>query len=892
MTKDAIDRKRTHRRLWLALAIVVALLVVLIVPPMVSVSRYKKRITQLMSASLGRPVRLSSVEVRLLPRPGFVLSDLTVDEDPAYGAEPVLHANTVQASVRLLSLWRGRLVIDRVSVDEASLNLVRTPAGRWNLDPFLRTAAQSGSNQRQTARLPYLVATNSRINIKNGAEKLPFSLMNSKLSFGETSPGEWRVQLRGEPVRTDVSLEQSDTGEVKIEATLHRAAQMRQVPVHLDMEWTDAQFGQLSRLILGSDSGWRGNLTGEMHLDGTAEAINGSSRLRASNVHRAEFAPASPLDFDAKCSFVYHFTLRSMENLACDSPLGDGHILLAANLPGDTGTKSVSVELDKIPATAALDVLRTVRSGFAPGFEADGSISGKILYKKETAPAESAEKSKTAAKASSQGRAAGTSNTSVENPLSGSLVVDGLQLRGEALSAPIRIPKLVLEPVSSPPPSRSRSSSPSASALSNPEIPPALAATVAIPAGGATPLAVSMQLALSGYHMTLRGPVSIVRAKEAAHMVSARNAAFLDDLGGEPLNVDLVAAGPWIPAERMTFSAPSPAPAPAASPSGGARPGVTSAAAETPMFPDDDQLTGTVNLRNSSWKADYLANQVQIAQATLHLDGHESRWDPVVFTYGPVKGTATLTVPGNCEASQACRPTFGLQFGTLDLKTLQAALLGAREPGTLLSTLLSRLRPASLHSWPQMDGAVKAESLIVGPVTMHSALAAVRLSDDGAEITGFDAAFLGGHIAGVGNFHAAANTQSVPSYSFSGRFEQLSPQAVGQLVGERWSGGAFAAEGKIELSGYTARDLAASAKGSMHFEWKRGAISSANGPLPASLKRFDRWSADANISDGSVTLKQNQIQSGSRSSSVGVTATLDASPKVSFVAPNPEPAKK
>ena len=46
-----------------------------------------------MSNSLGRPVRMSGVELRLLPRPGFVITDLTVEEDPSYGAEPVLHAS-------------------------------------------------------------------------------------------------------------------------------------------------------------------------------------------------------------------------------------------------------------------------------------------------------------------------------------------------------------------------------------------------------------------------------------------------------------------------------------------------------------------------------------------------------------------------------------------------------------------------------------------------------------------------------------------------------------------------------------------------------------------------------------------------------------------------------
>lgn len=185
----------------MALAAIVVLGLLFVVPPLVSVSRYKSQITRLVAQSLGRPVRLSSVEVRLLPWPGFVLSDLSVAEDPAYGFEPVLHATTVTASIRLLALFRGRVEIGEISVDEASLNVVRASPGRWNLDSLFRTAAAQGpaSAARHVAPLPYLAATDSRINFKNGVEKLPFSLVNADISFFQQSPGEWRIRLRGQP---------------------------------------------------------------------------------------------------------------------------------------------------------------------------------------------------------------------------------------------------------------------------------------------------------------------------------------------------------------------------------------------------------------------------------------------------------------------------------------------------------------------------------------------------------------------------------------------------------------------------------------------------------------------------------------------------------------------
>jgi len=378
MTADEERGKRTKKKLVLALAVIVGVLILLFVPPYVSISGYKSRIMQLVSNSLGRPVRLSSVELRLLPRPGFVITDLTVEEEPAYGAEPMLHASTVVAAIRLFPLWRGRLELSRISVDDASLNLVRNEEGRWNLDPFFQ-ATNTNPSQGEARQPPYLEATNSRINVKKGIEKLPYSLVNADLSFWQESADEWRFRLRGQPARTDVSLDLADTGIVRLEGRLHRAADLKQMPIHLELVWREAQLGQLSRLILGSDPGWRGDLTGQIQLDGTAETAQVKARLTAAGVHRAEFAPEEPLDFDANCTFAYYYFDRSVEKLSCDSPLGDGHITLSGELPGDRPAR-FSVDARGIPLSAGLDALRTLRSGLNSDLEATGTVSGRITY--------------------------------------------------------------------------------------------------------------------------------------------------------------------------------------------------------------------------------------------------------------------------------------------------------------------------------------------------------------------------------------------------------------------------------------------------------------------------------------------------------------------------------
>lgn len=907
MTQEAQRRQRKRKPLWLALAVLVVLLAAAVVPPLVSMNRYKSRITHLMSESLGRPVRLSSVELRLLPVPAFVLTDLTVQEDPAYGAEPVLHANTVKASIRLLSLWRGRLEIGTISVDEASLNVVRTAEGRWNLDPLFRTAAAKAqpadgstgqSRKKRVVPLPYLEATNSRINFKNGAEKLPFSLVETDLSFWQEEPGDWRIRLRGQPARTDVNLDLADTGLVRLEARVQSAAELRRLPVHLDLEWREAQLGQLTRLLIGSDAGWRGDLTGEMHLDGNADAAQIRTRLRATGVHRAEFAPAAAMDFDASCGFLYHFTVRSLQNLACDSPLGDGRIHLAGELPGN-GLPHISVELDRIPVAAGLDALRTIRSDFGPELEVAGTVSGKVSYApvlEQTAAPEKPARGRPGRSTRGDKDRTAKMHPPAPGPMTGNFTVEGFQLSGDGLSAPIQASKLVFEPVVAVAPGlnpvRQTTGGVSAS------VPPAaLEATMTIPAGGTSPLTVTARLALQGYELTVRGQASIARARELAHVAGMAHATAMDSLAGETVTVDLDAAGPWLPtANAPVANAPLETAAAAAS---DGLVGATVVADDTGPAPANT-LTGTVTLHNANWKADYLANHVLISQATLQLNNAGMRWDQVAFSYGPVSGTASLDLPPHCATSKACLPGFDVHFDHLDAGVLQAAILGAHEQGTLLSSLLARLKPSdssAVPAWPTIEGTVQADSLILGPVTLTDATTTLRVLPTGAEITGLDAGMLGGHAHCTGTLRTDTD-QGKPAYSIEGQFEKLSPALVGQLLGLNWSGRTFDAEGKIELSGFTDKDLAASAKGTLHFDWRHGAMAAQLGAsLPMddvspALARFDRWTADANIADGKIALKKNEVQLGSRKRAVEGTLTLGDPPKVSFALPRDTQARR
>jgi hypothetical protein len=500
------------------------------------------------------------------------------------------------------------------------------------------------------------------------------------------------------------------------------------------------------------------------------------------------------------------------------------------------------LELNRVPAQVALDTLRTVRNGLDSSLEADGTMSGRIAYAPGEAPAPVPSRN-------AGGRAA-RNHAPPPGPLSGSITVNGLRVSGDGLRRAIVLPKVTVTPA--------------------PGSLAALAASVAIPLGAPTPLNVSARLALDSYEIGIRGGAALARLRELAHLTGLPHASILDKLDAPHVTLDLTADGPWLrsPAppigESDNESSPVPVPPPV----------LVSGPA--------DRVSGTLTLREAIWKPDFLANPVEVAGATLRFDQSGATWDPVAFSYGPVRGTATVNLPAACLDGEKCTPQFTAEFASLDAAALQAALLGVRTPGTLLSTLLGRFRPGSEASWPELEGTARAATLLLGPVTLKDVEASLHLQSDAAEIESLDAGLLGGRIHAGGSIALGDK----PDYKLEGRFERVRAAELGRLLGMTWTGNAIDGDGKVELVGFTDKDLADSATGLLHFDWRHGAIAENDTvEAPAVLARFDRWTADAEIAHGSIALKKNQVQRGARKLTVSGSAEFGDPPRVTFGEP-------
>ena len=367
-----------------------ALLLLAIVPPLISVNRFQRRIATSISQSLGRPVHLDQVTLNLLPLPGFTLQNLVVEEDPAFGSEPIIRADSVRATLRISSLWTKRVEFSTISFTDPSVNLVHLANGKWNLESILLQASHieaAPTAQKKagpTPRFPYIEATGARLNIKLGQEKIPLSFTNAEFALWLPNPEQWHLRLQADPARTDTVV--SGAGTIQIEGTLGRAASLSQVPIHLQGEWRDAPLGGASRVLFGRDAGWRGDMTLSANVQGTVGHSSVETKLSASDARRADFVPKHPLSIELECLGTATNLFHSFESVRCNWPpsgsSGSQVLIASGSVPDvrklDSATFDVSIP--GVPADTLLNWLHVLDERIPSDVSMGGTLTGDISY--------------------------------------------------------------------------------------------------------------------------------------------------------------------------------------------------------------------------------------------------------------------------------------------------------------------------------------------------------------------------------------------------------------------------------------------------------------------------------------------------------------------------------
>jgi hypothetical protein len=293
---------RTHRRdwrrwpKWILLFVLSLWLVDVGISLVLQHTPLKAKLTARLGAAFGRPVEVGSYDFSLWGGPTLEAHSVQVGEDPRFGHEYFLRAESLAARLRWRSLLHGHLELGTLSLSHPSLNLVRNAYGDWNLGEWLPRPAGSplqngpigpARQMNSVARFRKIEVDAGRINFKNGDEKLPFAFVNVQGDLEVEGPGRWRIDLDATPSRAAVILQQA--------GTLHLAGHVGGVssrlrPATLELSWNSASITDVLRLARSYDYGVHGTLGISLaaHTEGDAWLLDGRAELR--QLHRWDLA--------------------------------------------------------------------------------------------------------------------------------------------------------------------------------------------------------------------------------------------------------------------------------------------------------------------------------------------------------------------------------------------------------------------------------------------------------------------------------------------------------------------------------------------------------------------------------------------------------------------------
>jgi hypothetical protein len=226
-----------------------------------------------LTASFGRPVDVLWFDFSLFDGARIEAHFVTVSDDPHFGNEYFLRADTLTAGLRWTTLLAGRFEFGSVSLLRPSLNLARDADGNWNIERWLPPASQPGARpgfvgpqppaRDVRAARPYQIDVDGgRINFKQGDTKSPFALDGVSGRVEQNGAGRWQLDLEARPMRAGVELQ--DIGTLRLRGSI-AGTTARLQPAELNLTWRAASLADALRLARQNDYGMRGQLSVDLN---------------------------------------------------------------------------------------------------------------------------------------------------------------------------------------------------------------------------------------------------------------------------------------------------------------------------------------------------------------------------------------------------------------------------------------------------------------------------------------------------------------------------------------------------------------------------------------------------------------------------------------------------
>lgn len=365
--------KTLRRTLLIAL---LAVLAVGLIAPFLRADRLRPRIQAALEAALNRPVHIGAVHLDLFRGPGFSVDDVLIDDEPSAGIEPFAHVEHMQLRLRLLSLFAGKLAFSSLRLDTPSVNVVKTAAGPWNIQPLLDRRPSPGSPLRA---VPDIQIRTGRLNFKFGDTKSVFYIDNSDVDIYPNESGDVVVRFTGSPARTDRGSQ--TFGEISARGLLHAtpgAESQLNMGLHLDR----TAVSELVRLFNARDLGVHGYVLANAKLAGPLSHIDVTGDLNISDVHRWDLMPSPDqgwtLNYRGSLNLEAH--QLQLETVAASQPAPPVAIRFRLTDYLAAPKWAAGFTFRDLPAASLVETARHLGVALPQDVKVDGTIQGGIGY--------------------------------------------------------------------------------------------------------------------------------------------------------------------------------------------------------------------------------------------------------------------------------------------------------------------------------------------------------------------------------------------------------------------------------------------------------------------------------------------------------------------------------
>jgi hypothetical protein len=786
-------------------------------------SRLRGRVLGSIGAALGRNFEVSSVHLRFLPRPGFELDNLVIHENAAFGAEPLLRAPHVTASLQMGALLHGRIEIATLSLHDASLNLTRNQNGAWNFEDLLErtsriTVAPTAASRRASqVQFPYIESTGTRINFKAGPEKTHFALTDTKLALWQETENAWGMRLEAQPIRTDANL--TDTGVINVSGIWRRSTRVHETPLQFAFEWKQAQIGQISKLISGTDKGWRGGARISGEVTGTPEKLQIAADTSIDDFRQRDVLGGSSLRLAAHCSTTYSLTAKLLTDLDCTAPSGNGvWELTGSAAAGPVSNMRVSAYdlrllASDVPVQSLLTFLRHTNPNLAGDSSADGKVNAtfELIRDEDQAPEWHGGGQMEELRFISSSR--GAAEIPVGTVPFSLIHADYADPAGRGSTS--RKTKVLITHT------LSRTDSPW-----QPEIE---LGPLNVAMGRSSPLQVHALISRSGYEAVVRGDAGITRLLQSASILGLPAPAV--NVEGAS-TVDFKISGSW----------------------NGERPAIL----------------GTAQLHAVYAQVRGLNRPLSIAKANLSL-GADSVW---VVNLNASAADANwqgwLRIPRPCANPADCEFQFNLHADEVSTASLNSYFNPALLKRSWYKFLSLDNRPRFLMQ-ARASGKISIDKLLLGGTPCSHFTTGLRLDRGRVTLSGLNGKILGGTVAG--DWEANFNPRP-PKYAGKGGFEGVSLDHVADLMHDGWVAGSGDAKYEFTAIGWNLRDLLSTAELNAEFSISDSSfphivLTSTSGPLGGKT-----FSGNIGLHEGQISISDAKLVSRNSVYTISGTASL------------------